>query len=154
MTERPKGYFKVPEDTVYLLLGILRLEKDGIKNPASNIDTAQKELKDCCQSRPVSTLPKGTAPTAEDFDTALKCFGYCGNECKAECNIKSCCIQAGVIAQAARKEGRNEALSDLYRKMIFPVNSGSWDDKTYTDGEWVDAIDDLRWSKQKKEVPE
>ena len=47
MTERPKGYFKVPEDTVYLLLGILRLEKDGIKNPASNIDTAQKELKDC-----------------------------------------------------------------------------------------------------------
>ena len=62
MTERPKGYFKVPEDTVYLLLGILRLEKDGIKNPASNIDTAQKELKDCCQSRPVSTSPKKAAP--------------------------------------------------------------------------------------------
>ena len=62
MTEQPKGYFKVPEDTVYLLLGILRLEKDGIKNPASNIDTALKELKDCCQPRPVSTPPEGAAP--------------------------------------------------------------------------------------------
>ena len=40
-------YIKVPEDTVYLLLGILRLEKNGVKNPMSNIETALKELKDC-----------------------------------------------------------------------------------------------------------
>ena len=65
MTEQPKKHFKVPEDTVYLLLGILRLERDGVKNPASNIDTALKELKDCCQSRPVSTLPEGAAPELE-----------------------------------------------------------------------------------------
>jgi hypothetical protein len=44
----PKRYFAVPEETIFLVLGILRLESDGIKNPASNIDTALKEIKACC----------------------------------------------------------------------------------------------------------
>ena len=166
MTEQPTEYIITPNMLLQWRVGCIRamapFDPDnkqciGCKfnskfGGGCNFD--DDEMQKIFQSRPVSTLPKGTAPTAEDFDTALKCFGYCGNECKAECNIKSCCIQAGVIAQAARKEGRNEALSDLYRKMIFPVNSGSWDDKTYTDGEWVDAIDDLRRPKRKKEVPE
>src|SRR5271157_1887239 len=49
--QQPVRYFNVPEDTIYLILGILRLEKDGVKNPASNIDTALEELKECCAGR-------------------------------------------------------------------------------------------------------
>ena len=45
--QHQQKYFSVPEDTVYLILGILRLEKDGVRNPISNIETALKELRGC-----------------------------------------------------------------------------------------------------------
>ena len=47
MKPEVKRIYEVPEDTMFLILGVLRLEKDGIKNPASNIEIAMKELKAC-----------------------------------------------------------------------------------------------------------
>jgi hypothetical protein len=59
---RQPQYFRVPDDTVYLLLGILRLEADGVKNPKSNIETAMKELKACASH----TSPPAPRPPCEE----------------------------------------------------------------------------------------
>ena len=63
-----------------------------------------------------SALQQVPAPDAEDFETALKCFGHCGSECQVECSLKSCCIQAQAIAAAAIKQEREricEAVAEL-----------------------------------------
>ena len=46
--KHPIKYFQVPEDTVYLLIGILKLDLQGVHNPRSNIETGINELESCC----------------------------------------------------------------------------------------------------------
>jgi hypothetical protein len=112
-------------------------------------DEAKKAAIEAICSRSVITLLEGASPESNSCDTCEENTPLCNDVCR-----KWLKEHDAAIAQAAHNEGRNEALSDLYRKMITPVNSSSWDDKTYTDGEWVDAIEDLRQPEQKKEVPE
>ncbi|MDD3019868.1 MAG: hypothetical protein PHX61_02665 [Alphaproteobacteria bacterium] len=123
MTEQPKEFIVIQWDKVEIIQKALNA---GITPGTPNdvmamVCNAHRVLLDA----PVSTPPEGAAPDTEDFNTALKCFGYCGKVCDIECNIKSCCIQAGAIAQAAREKVLEELKTDLKTRFISSSNQWS-----------------------------
>jgi hypothetical protein len=109
----------VPEDTLYLILGILRLERDGVKNPASNIETAMKEIKDCFESHTPTT-----APTDE------------------QCSSIDDADVPGIL-KTAFKEHDAQVASDAVKQALAPLKAVqekfSHLDKCLSDPEWCDV---------------
>src|SRR5271157_2832355 len=136
--QQPVRYFNVPEDTIYLILGILRLEKDGVKNPASNIDTALEELKECCAGRSdrrqpapsskhginlVKYVKREMTPEQQEVLRKLQCdTGYGDWEIPFDLDEHD-----AAVAEKARKDERDKALlelkSDLGTRFISPENN-------------------------------
>jgi hypothetical protein len=68
----PQKIIPVPEDTLYLVLGVLRLVRDGVINPESNIETAMREIKECFDHHSLTTAPKITIEDVIKIDRQIR----------------------------------------------------------------------------------